>query len=241
MAFDTSHVLTLVVALATLHAGRYLLAAGSAFLFFWSWKGNPLTRARRLQPVDFARADLLREFLTSLRTALVFGTLFGFVYAGLPLVKLEAPGALKALEFSGWLLFLLVVHDTYFYWSHRLAHHPRVYRWLHSLHHQSRNPSPFAALSFGVADAVVQVAWAVPLVRFVPVPSLVWLVFSFVAIFINVVGHCGVEPYPSSWQRHPVLKWLNFATMHNQHHLVLEGNYGLYFSAWDRWMGTLVR
>lgn len=241
MAFDTSHVLSLVVALSTLHAVRYLLAASGAWLFFWTWKGNPLTRRRRLQPVDFTRVDVRRELLTSLRSALVFGTLFGFVYAGLPLVKLEAPGALKVLEFSGWLLFLLVVHDTYFYWSHRLAHHPRVFRWLHSLHHQSRNPSPFAALSFGVADAVVQVVWAVPLVRFVPVPSLVWLVFSFVAIAINVVGHCGVEPYPLRWQHHPVLKWLNFATMHNQHHLVLDGNYGLYFSAWDRWMGTLVR
>lgn len=240
MTLDTTHVLPMMVALVTLHAVRYLVAASAAWSFFWSWRANPWTRAKRLQPVDFTRGDVTRELLTSLRTALVFGALFGVVYAGLPVVPLSQRGALAAVEFSAWLLGLLLVHDTYFYWSHRLAHHPRVFGWLHELHHRSRNPSPFAALSFGVFDAVVQVAWAVPLVRFVPVPSLVWLVFSFVAIGINVIGHCGVEPYPLSWQRHPALKWLNFATMHNQHHLALRGNYGLYFSAWDRWMGTLL-
>lgn len=240
MTFDTTHVLPMMVALVTLHATRYLLAAGAAWLFFWTWRGNPMTRARRLQHVDFTRDDVRRELLTSLRTAVIFGTLFGVVYAGLPVVKLEARGAGAVLEFSAWLAALLLVHDTYFYWAHRLAHHPRVFRFLHGLHHQSRNPSPFAALSFGALDAVVQVAWAIPIVRFVPVPSLVWLVFSFLAIGINVIGHCGVEPYPLSWQRHPVLKWLNFATMHNQHHVVVRGNYGLYSSAWDRWMGTLL-
>lgn len=240
MTLDTTGVLPMMAALVTLHAVRYLLAAGGAWLFFWSWKSNPWTKAKRLQPIDFTRGDVVREVWTSLRSALVFGTLFGVVYAGLPIVKLEQKGVGAVLEFSAWLLFLLVVHDTYFYWAHRLAHHPRVYGWLHSVHHQSRNPSPFAALSFGTLDAVVQVVWAVPIVRFVPVPSLVWLVFSFLAIGINVMGHCGVEPWPVSWQRHPVLKWLNFATMHNQHHLQVRGNYGLYSSAWDRWMGTLL-
>lgn len=240
MTLETSSVLAMMGALITLHALRYLLAASLAWGFFWSWKGNPWTKAKRLQAVDFTRADVQRELLTSLRTAAIFGALFGFVYAGLPLVKLRHEGLLAALEFSAWLLFLMLVHDTYFYWSHRLAHHPRVFGWLHELHHRSRNPSPWAALSFGALDAVVQVVWAVPLVRWVPVPSLVWLVFSFVAIGINVIGHCGVEPYPRSWLHHPVLKWLNFATMHNQHHLVVRGNYGLYFSAWDRWMGTLL-
>lgn len=227
-------------ALVALHASRYLVAAGGAWLFFWYWRGNPITRARRLQTAEFTAADLRRELITSLRTALIFGSLFGVVYAGLPLVPLSSSGALAAVEFSAWLLGLLLVHDTYFYWSHRLAHHPKVFPWLHRHHHQSRNPSPFAALSFGALDAVVQVAWAVPVVRLVPVPSVVWLVFSFVAIGINVIGHCGVELYPLGWQRHPVLKWLNFTTMHDAHHVAVRGNYGLYSSAWDRWMGTLL-
>jgi Delta7-sterol 5-desaturase len=226
----------LVAALVTMHVGRYLLAAGGAWLFFWGWRANPWTAARRLQPVDFTRADVRRELSNSLRTALVFGVVFGLVSAGRPVVPLTH----GALEFTAWLLALLVLHDTYFYWSHRLAHHPRVFGWLHAVHHQSRTPSPFAALSFSVLDALVQVAWAVPLVRFASIPSVVWLAFSFVAIGINVLGHCGVEPFPRAWLEHPVFKWLNFATMHDQHHQRVNGNFGLYSSAWDRWMGTLL-
>jgi Delta7-sterol 5-desaturase len=83
-------------------------------------------------------------------------------------------------------------------------------------------------------------AWAVPLVRWVPVPSLVWVAFSFVAIGVNVLGHGGVEPFPARWRSHPVLQGLHFATMHDQHHQRVHGNFGLSSSAWDRWMGTLL-
>jgi sterol desaturase/sphingolipid hydroxylase (fatty acid hydroxylase superfamily) len=69
----------------------------------------------------------------------------------------------------------------------------------------------------------------------------VWLVFSFVAMFINVLGHCNVELYPRSWATHPVMGWLNSSTMHNQHHLHLDRNFGLYFTFWDRLMNTRLR
>jgi sterol desaturase/sphingolipid hydroxylase (fatty acid hydroxylase superfamily) len=170
-------------------------------------------------------------------TAVLFGTLFGVVFGGRPPVLLTRTGWGATLEFCGWLGFVVLLHDTYFYWSHRLLHHRRIFPVVHALHHRSTNPSPFAALAFHPLEAVMQVIWAVPL-AVVPIPSLVWLAFSFLAIFVNVLGHCGVEPYPLSWQQHPVLKWLNFATMHNRHHLEFEGNFGLYFSVWDRVMGT---
>jgi sterol desaturase/sphingolipid hydroxylase (fatty acid hydroxylase superfamily) len=229
--------LPLVFALIGLHFGRYLLTAGAAWLFFFGWKRNPLTATRRLQPEPFRREDLKRELLASVVTAVLFGTLFGVVFGGRPPLLLTRTGWGAALEFCGWLGFVVLVHDTYFYWSHRLLHHRRIFPVVHALHHRSTNPSPFAALAFHPLEAVMQVIWAVPLVL-VPIPSLVWLAFSFLAIFVNVLGHCGVEPYPLRWQQHPVLKWLNFATMHNRHHLEFEGNFGLYFSVWDRVMGT---
>ena len=34
-------------------------------------------------------------------------------------------------------------------------------------------------------------------------------------------------------------KWINTSVSHNQHHQKFNGNYGLYFLFWDRWMGTL--
>lgn len=216
---------TLVLLLIGLHFGRYLLSAGGAWAFFFGWKKNPLTAQRRLQPEPFKREDLVRELLASAVTAVLFGTLFGVVFGGQQPIKLTHAGAAAVLEFSLWLLAIVLLHDTYFYWSHRL------------LHHRSTNPSPFAALAFHPAEALMQVIWAVPL-AVVPIPSLVWLAFSFLAIFVNVLGHCGVEPYPLRWQHHPVLQWLNFATHHNRHHLEFDGHYGLYFSVWDRLLKT---
>jgi sterol desaturase/sphingolipid hydroxylase (fatty acid hydroxylase superfamily) len=230
--------LPLVFMLIGLHFGRYLLAAGGAWLFFFGWKNNRLTLTRRLQPRPFQREDLKRELLASALTAVLFGTFFGIFYGGQQPVKLNHHGAGGVLEFLGWLGLVVLVHDTYFYWSHRLLHHRLVFPRVHAFHHRSTNPSPFAALAFQPLEALAQVIWAVPLSLLLPIPTLVWLAFSFLAIFVNVLGHCGVEPYPPSWQTHPVLKWLNFATMHNRHHLEFERNYGLYFSFWDRVMGT---
>jgi sterol desaturase/sphingolipid hydroxylase (fatty acid hydroxylase superfamily) len=231
-------VLTLIAVLIALHVGRYLVMAGGAWLVLWKWKGNPVTRARRLQPADFTSADLRRELGWSLISAVSFGVFFGLLYGGQTPRPLVHHGFAGALEFSGWLLLVLVVHDTWFYWSHRLTHHPALFRHVHRLHHRSRNPSPFAALAFHPLDALVQIIWAVPLGLLAPIPSSVWLAFAFVAMFINVLGHCGVELYPRGWAKHPVLGWLNSTTAHDQHHLRLDANFGLYFTFWDRLCGT---
>ncbi|MEW5742767.1 MAG: sterol desaturase family protein [Myxococcota bacterium] len=230
--------LVLALVLIAVHLGRYLLFAGGAWLAFWAWN-NPFTARRRLQHVPFTRKDVTREVGFSVATAVLFGAFFALVFRGQGPVPLQHTGALRVLEFLGWLAFLIAVHDTYFYWSHRLLHHPRVFPLVHALHHQSKNPSPFAALAFHPLEALAQVVWAVPLALWLPIPSAPWFAFAFAAMLVNVLGHCGVEPYPASWQRHPVMKWLNFATFHNGHHLHVGGNYGLYFSVWDRWMGTL--
>lgn len=230
--------LPLVFVLIGLHFSRYLLTAGAAWGFFFGWKQNPVTRARRLQPQPFKREDVRRELAASALTAVLFGTLFGMVFGGTQPLPLQHRGLAAFFEFAAWLTFIVLVHDTFFYWSHRLLHHRRVFPVVHALHHRSTNPSPFAALAFHPLEAVMQVIWAVPLSFLLPIPSVVWLAFSFVAIFINVLGHCGVEPWPLSWQRHPVLGWLNFATMHNRHHQQLGSNFGLYFSFWDRVMRT---
>ena len=35
--------------------------------------------------------------------------------------------------------------DTSFYWSHRLLHHPRLYKHFHKQHHEYRGTIGFAA------------------------------------------------------------------------------------------------
>ncbi|MCB0634987.1 MAG: sterol desaturase family protein, partial [Lewinella sp.] len=133
---------------------------------------------------------------------------------------------------------LVVLHDAYFYWMHRLLHHPRLFRWMHLAHHRSNNPTPWASLAFDPLEAVLEIAIVPVLVLVIPLHPTVLLAFATWALAWNVIGHLGYELFPGGWVDHPVLRWLNTSTHHNLHHRYSKGNYGLYFNWWDRWMDT---
>jgi sterol desaturase/sphingolipid hydroxylase (fatty acid hydroxylase superfamily) len=63
-----------------------------------------------------------------------------------------------------------------------------------------------------------------------------FFVFSLV---YNVYGHLGFEIYPKGFNKNWFGKWMNTSVSHNLHHQYFKGNYGLYFTIWDRLMGTL--
>ena len=107
------------------------------------------------------------------------------------------------------------------------------------MHHKSVNPSPWAAYAFHPAEAVLE-AGIFPLILFL-IPAHPVALFSFVTLMLwfNVYGHLGYELFPAKLYRHPLGRWLNSSVYHNLHHERFTGNYGLYFTFWDRWMGTL--
>ena len=55
----------------------------------------------------------------------------------------------------------------------------------------------------------------------------------------NVYGHLGFEIYPKGLNKHWLGRWMNTSVNHNMHHQFFKGNYGLYFTFWDRMMNTL--
>ena len=136
----------------------------------------------------------------------------------------------------GTIALLLVLQDAYFYWTHRAMHHRRLFRAVHHVHHLSRTPSPWAAYAFAPAEALVHAAF-VPLVTLV-VPVHELALFAFLAIMIarNVLGHLGVELLPAGALRR--IGWSTTTTHHALHHHRPHGNYGLYFTWWDRLCGT---
>jgi sterol desaturase/sphingolipid hydroxylase (fatty acid hydroxylase superfamily) len=140
-----------------------------------------------------------------------------------------------------WLAFpaMFVVHDTYFYWMHRLIHHPRLFKSFHIIHHKSTNPSPWAAFSFQPLEAFFEAGIFVLLIVMMPLHLIHLFVFFLVMMVYNVYGHLGWELYPKGFSKHPIGKWINTSVNHNQHHQYFKGNYGLYFLFWDRMMGTL--
>lgn len=134
---------------------------------------------------------------------------------------------------------MFLIHDAYFYWTHRAMHHKKLFKFFHLVHHQSTNPSPWAAYAFHPLEAIVEAGIFVVFLFAIPVHFLHLFIFFFLMIVYNVYGHLGYELYPKVFSKHWLGKWINTSVSHNQHHQYFKGNYGLYFLIWDRLMGTI--
>jgi lathosterol oxidase len=136
------------------------------------------------------------------------------------------------------LVLSLVIHDTYFYWMHRLLHHRRLFKLTHLVHHQSTNPSPWASYSFHFAEALTEGMVLLVIVMIIPIHPLMVVWFTIIGFIINVYGHLGYEIAPK-WLRNSFLfEIINTSVYHNMHHSKFKGNYGLYFRVWDRLLKT---
>jgi lathosterol oxidase len=185
--------------------------------------------------------QISRELRHSLRSIVVYGLV------DIPLVYAAWSGWTRLyshIDQYGWAWYvasigvMIVIHDAYFYWTHRTMHHKLFYRWMHRTHHLSTDPTPWAAYAFSPAEAFVQAGIAPVIIFTVPVHPTAFALFMFWQISFNVFGHNGYEIYPRWFLRTPLGFILNTPTHHNLHHEKFRGNYGLYFNVWDRLMGT---
>ncbi len=218
----------------------YFLFAGCAWLLFDVLLVRRLRR-RRIAQEPHRLAQMRRELLYSLRSMAVYGVMGGLIaflaLSGWTQIYMR-------VEKYGWTYFvisiglMILLHDAYFYWTHRLMHDRRLFRRFHATHHQSTNPSPWAAYSFSVGEAAVQAGIAPLVFLLMPTHPAAFSLFMIWQITFNVFGHCGYEIWPR-WFLHSRLgKILNTPTHHAMHHERFRGNYGLYFNFWDRLMGT---
>lgn len=220
---------------------RYLIIAFIAFAIFYLIKRDSWY-FKKIQAKFPTNNDYLREIGYSLLTAFIFAAI-GYIVFLTPLTaytqayfKIDEHGV-GYLAFS--ILLIIVIHDTYFYWTHRLMHSPAVYRWFHKVHHLSTNPSPWAAMAFHPLEAIVEAGIIVVVVFLFPVHPLAIGIFLLFMMVYNVYGHLGYELYPKGFSKSLIGKWINTSVNHNQHHMYFKGNYGLYFLFWDRLMGTI--
>jgi Delta7-sterol 5-desaturase len=221
---------------------RYFAVAGIAFVLFYFLLRNKISY-KKLQQRFPKLKDYVRE--------IGYSTLTIGIFALVPLTVLHYPPIsrhtffYKNISEYGWFYFfaafplMFLIHDAYFYWMHRLMHHKKLFRIFHLVHHHSTNPSPWAAYAFHPFEAIVEAGIFVVFLFTMPVTSLHLLIFFFLMIVYNIYGHLGYELYPNGFNKHWLGKWINTSVNHNQHHQYFKGNYGLYFTWWDRWMGTM--
>ncbi|MHA7818915.1 MAG: sterol desaturase family protein [Erythrobacter sp.] len=221
---------------------RYLIAAGvltALLLVLRVWANNRRIQQRRAAPKDYTR-----EFLSSIRTVLVFAatTLATLVGREMGWINLKLDSATIATLVWQFVAIVLV-HDAYFYWIHRWMHSKRMFRATHLHHHKSRTPTPWTAYSFSSAEAFLEAVF-MPLFLFAT--SLMGIAYAGFAVLLfmwhqmvrNCMAHAGVELFPAGWVDNPLTSWISTTTHHDLHHSVGTYNFGFYFTWWDRWMGT---
>ncbi|MBR31498.1 MAG: sterol desaturase [Spirochaetaceae bacterium] len=220
---------------------RYIIIAGLAFLIVWKILSRRLEH-KYIQPDRRPTGkNILHEIKYSFMTFFVFGLVGVFMFEA---TRNGWTRIYRDVGDFGWpyffvsLLGTILLHDAYFYWTHRLMHWKKIFKHVHLVHHRSTNPTPWAAFSFHPLEAIIE-AGIVPLVAFLyPIHAGALLLFLFYMTSLNVLGHLGYELFPSGFTRNRSTLWHNTSTHHNMHHKYFNCNYGLYFNWWDRFMKT---
>lgn len=219
---------------------RYVTFAFAVWLTLWVVLAGVL-RSRKVRDEVPPVRQLIVEFAYSIRSIAVFSTV------GLLTFILSRAGLLPGPEIAQtwgpiwfWVSLALIIlgHDAWFYWTHRAIHSRRLFRVFHRRHHRSMNPSPFTAYSFDMGEAAINALFVPVWMMLVPTQWPVVGLFMLHQIVRNTLGHSGYELFPATKDGRPLLPWLTTVTHHDLHHAQAGWNYGLYFTHWDRWMGT---
>jgi lathosterol oxidase len=226
-------ILFAAVTMSLIVAVRYIAASGG-FAF--------ATRLKRPGLYSGQRRQIMREIGWSLASAAIYGVPAGIVAWGW-----RARGWTRIYTdphaYPLWwmplsVLAFLLTHDAWFYWTHRAMHEPRLFRTMHAVHHASRPPTAWAAMSFHPYEALTG-AFVIPLLVFViPIhTAMLGLVLTIMTV-MGVTNHMGWEAFPKALVHGPAGRWLITASHHQRHHRDYRCNYGLYFRLWDRICGT---
>ncbi|MEM8677800.1 MAG: sterol desaturase family protein [Planctomycetota bacterium] len=220
----------------------YLLPAGQ-FYYVYHVRDREKYAERRIQARLPAPESIRREVRLSLVTILIFALLSTVVFQ----FYKDGDTALywNVFDYPLWYLpvsfvLCLVIHDTYFYWTHRLMHWRPIFKYCHQGHHRSLTPTPWAIFAFQPLEAVIQFAGVALIIFYLPLHPFVLFAYLSIDSFINTAGHTGFEMVPPSVARHWLFRGWNTVTHHDLHHTNVRVNYGAFFNVWDRLMGTFL-
>jgi sterol desaturase/sphingolipid hydroxylase (fatty acid hydroxylase superfamily) len=138
------------------------------------------------------------------------------------------------LYLAALVLVAPAIHEVHFFVIHRAIHTKWLYKWIHSIHHNSVNPSPFSSLSMHPVEAFLYHAVALwHLV--IPSNPIVALFQLHMAGFGAINGHLGFEKLELT----DTLSMDSHAYTHYLHHKHFEVNYGGDgLIPLDVWLGT---
>jgi sterol desaturase/sphingolipid hydroxylase (fatty acid hydroxylase superfamily) len=223
--------------------GIFVLYGGIEFFYYFKriqdtrWRYNHKFPAENPSDVFWFKSQNLDNFLRSF--------LFGIpIWTAIEVFVLWCYGnGYHAFGWVDWqsnpvwlaiMIFLVpAIHETHFFFIHRLIHAPFLYKHIHSVHHNSINPSPWSSLSMHPVEHVLyfaEVLWHLVL----PSNPVAMMLNMHVVGYGALNGHIGFEKLEitdeSAIDSH--------AYAHYLHHKYFEVNYGADgIVPLDKWFG----
>ena len=196
----------------------------------------------RVQRPFVSREKMRKEIKWSLIASLIFGFMETLMvvcnYFGLTSLYANISD-MGWGYFFGSIFLMVCIHDTYFYWTHRLLHWKPLFKRIHRVHHESTSTTAFTAYSFHPVEAAVTFA-VIPLISFImPVHWLSLAIFMAIMSGWSVIQHNSYEFWPRWVVKNKFLNIPCTPTHHNVHHKRVHKNLSLYFTFWDRLLGTM--
>jgi ring-1,2-phenylacetyl-CoA epoxidase subunit PaaE len=214
------------------------------FIIFWVIFAKALSN-RRIQTVKRAgwgqiKDEIFNTILVTIASTLFTGIIFYFKESGWTKFYVDTG------RYGWWyevlaIIVVLLVSDGWFYWTHRMLHHPKIYKYIHAVHHKSLDTTPYTTFSFHPIEGLLNTVWILPLVMIMPVSLFALGIVQVFGMFNNIKSHLGYELYPKFFTRIFPLNILVTGTNHNLHHTRYNGNYALMIRFWDIVCGTEIK
>jgi sterol desaturase/sphingolipid hydroxylase (fatty acid hydroxylase superfamily) len=231
---------------------RYFISAGATHLLLYGDFGQPATDKdpgswlkNLLPPWRFscrqAPPTIKRDIKLSVLSSIIFALGAASIMSAYDLGSTRLYSDIH--QYPLWYLGVsyvvsIVLQDTYFYFLHRLFHHPLLFRWWHQGHHLSKNPTPWTSFAFDPPEAIAQALFLVAIVFLIPLHFITVIAVLSTMTVWGIVNHLGIEQLPADFPHHWCGRWFTGPAHHAIHHRQYTLHYGLYFTFWDRQLGT---
>jgi len=227
--------------LYVVNATGILLLYGSIELFYYvkrkqgtRFKYNHKFPSEHPSDVFWFKSQNLDNFLRSLLVGIPIWTLVEMVMLWCYANGIHAFGWHDSW---GWLVVLTLlvpaIHEIHFFCIHKLIHTPFLYKHVHSVHHNSINPSPWSSLSMHPLEHLLyfgEVIWHL----LIPSNPIVMMFNMHIVGYGALNGHIGFEKLELTDETAVD----SHAYAHHLHHKYFEVNYGANgLVPLDRWFG----
>ena len=181
--------------------------------------------------------NFTREVKYSILSLFLFSVIANILY-GTKLI--EYTKLYHNISEYGWLYYfsiipiMFIIYDLYFYITHRIMHHKKLFNLFHITHHKSKVTSPLTALSMDVLEAIINQGALVLLFFLFPIHTSHVYIWVLVTISYTIYLHSKIQLFSNKFLETKVGKLINTTKTHSEHHLKFKGNYGYYTLIWDK-------